>query len=55
MHTVDPVSNKEATKGIIKILVITYEKYDLDKVASSATQLNQEEIKLLLGLLNKFE
>ena len=55
IHTTEPVSTKEATEILVKILGSTYAKADLKQVANNATQLNAEERNQLLRLLEYFE
>ena len=46
---------RTSTKRVFNILDNAYKKYNIDKLVDSVTQLNTEERKLLLVLLNKFE
>ena len=52
MHNSELVFTMESTDRVVDITESTYKRDDLDKVASSATQLNTKERKLLIGLLN---
>ena len=40
IQTAEPVSNRKSINMVIKIIAITYERADIFKVISSATQLN---------------
>ena len=55
MYTTEPASTQEGTERMVKILYINYVKAGLNTVADNATQLNAEEILLLLSLLEYFE
>ena len=55
MLPVEPTSTKEGTEHMVKILNSTYVEVNLKKVADNSTQLNSEEITLLLSLLEDFE
>ena len=55
IHNVETDSTKDATERTVKILDINYLKNDLKETTDITTQLNTEEIKLILGLLKKFE
>ena len=55
MQNTDTAPTRESTERVVRNLDSTYERSNLDKVVSSAPQLNHEERKLLLGLLNDFE
>ena len=55
MYTTEPSSTQEVTERMVKILYINYVKAGLNTVADNATQLNAEEITLLLSLLEYFE
>ena len=54
IQTADMSSSEEATQRNISILDITFKRTVIEKVMSSATKLNPEEIKLILGALNEF-
>ena len=54
MQTVEPVSTREATERLVKIIDSTYVKDDLEQVAANATQLNAEEINELIKILQYF-
>ena len=51
MQTAEPVSTRDATERLVKILDITYVKADLEYVAAKATKMNSEERTQLLRLL----
>ena len=51
MQNSEPAYTQEATGRMVKILDSTYEKAELEHVFSNASQLNAEEITLLLSLL----
>ena len=55
MKTEYIASQKEETESMNKILDNIYEKVDLGNVEANTTHINDQEIKLLLVLLNKFE
>ena len=55
IQTAEPVSTREATERLVKILDSNYEKADLKQVANNATQLNTEEKTQLLRVLKYFE
>ena len=55
IQTAEPVSTREATDRMVKILDINYENADLEQVAANATHLNADESTQLLGLLKEFE
>ena len=55
MQTEEPVSTREDTERLVKILDSTYAKIDLEQVSANATHLNAEEINQLLRLLKYFE
>ena len=55
MNTVEPVSKREATERLVKILDIAYAKADLEQVTAKSTQLKSEERTKLLKLLKDFE
>ena len=55
IHTEEPVSTREVTEGLVKILDITYAKTDLEQVAANTSQINYEEKTQLLRLLKKFQ
>ena len=55
MHTAEPVSTRESTERLAKILDIIYAKADLEHVATESTQLNSEERNKLLSLIRDFE
>ena len=50
MHTVEPVSTREATEILVKILNSTYVKADHKQVSNNATEINSEERTQLLSL-----
>ena len=54
MHTVEPVTTREATERLVKILNSTYTKSKIKQVENNATQLNTEEITQLLSILEYF-
>ena len=54
MQTVEPVSTREATERLVKILDSTYVKLDLEQVAANASQLDIEERSQRLSLLQNF-
>ena len=54
MQTAEPASTREATERMVKIPDSTYEKADLEQVVN-ASQMNSEEITLLLILIEDFE
>ena len=54
MQTVEPVSTREATERLVKILDSTYVKSDLEQVAANASQLDIEERSQRLSLLQNF-
>ena len=54
MQTAEPVSTREATEILLKILDITYAKAYLKQVAYNSTQLNYEERTKLLRILEYF-
>ena len=53
LHNIEPASIREDTERIVKILDSTFSKTDLEQVFNYS-QLNAEEINLLLGLLKYF-
>ena len=55
MQTAEPVSTREGTERMVKILDSTYARVDLDQVADNATHLNSEDITQLPDLLKDFE
>ena len=55
MHTSEPVSTREATERIVKIIESSYVKAHLEHVASDATHINGDKRAQLIGLLKKFE
>ena len=55
MQTEEPVSTREYTERLVKILDSTYVKSNLKQVANSATQLNSEEKNQLLRILEYFD
>ena len=55
MQSEEPVSTREATERMVKVLDITYVKEEIKQVAENATQLNTEERNLLLSLLKDFK
>ena len=55
MQTTEPVSTREATDRLVKILESTYEKEYLKQVSDKATQMIAEEITELIRLLKYFE
>ena len=55
MQTVEPVSTREVTDRMVKIINSTYEKEYLKKVADNTTYLNDEERTQLLSTLEDFE
>ena len=55
MQTSLPVSTREDTNRLVKIIDITYVKADLEQVDANKNQLNAEEITQLLRLLKSFE
>ena len=55
MKTSEPVSTREATEMLLKIIYSTYAKADLEKVATNETHLNAEERTQLLSLFRDFE
>ena len=54
MHSVEPVSTREATDTLVKISDSTYAKANLKYVANNTTQLNNEERTPLLRLLEVY-
>ena len=48
MQTAEPVSTREATERLVKILDSIYANADLEHIAANATQLNAEERTQLL-------
>ena len=54
MQTTEPPFTKELTERIFRILHITYNIFDLEKVTPSTTQINFGERKQLPRLLYKF-
>ena len=54
MQTGEPASIRNVTKEIVKFLDSIYAKSDLKQVADNTTQMNAEEITLLLSLLKDF-
>ena len=55
MQTAELSSTQEDNERMVKIIDITYTKAYLKKVADNSTQLNSEEINLLLSLIQYFE
>ena len=55
MQAAEPVSSREATNRLLKILDSIYEKADIEYVAANATHLEYEERTQLLRLLKDFE
>ena len=55
MQTEEPVSTREATERLVKIIYGAYVKSDLKQVSNNATQINSVERTLLLSLLEYFE
>ena len=55
MQNAEPDYAQEATGQMVKILDSTYDREELKQVVNNATQLNAEEITLLLILLEDFE
>ena len=55
LRSVEPVSTKEATDRVVKILDSKYEKADLNKIADNANNLDKEQKQQLLKLLQQFE
>ena len=55
MHTAEPVSTKESTQRLVKIIYSTYVKANIEQVADTANHLNIEERNQLLSLLKKVE
>ena len=55
MQTSEPASTRKSTELMIKILNCTYLKAGLNQVANNATQMNAEEITLLLSILEDFK
>ena len=43
MQTQEPVSTRDDTKMLVKILDITYWKADLEQVSANATHMNAKE------------
>ena len=54
MQTAEPVSTREATKRLVKILDITYSEASLEHVAANTTHMNAGERTKLLRLLQDF-
>ena len=54
MQTAEPDSTREATEQMVKIIDSTYAKADFKQVVDNTSQLNAEEITLLLSLLEYF-
>ena len=54
MQTAEPVSTKDDTESLVKILGSTYQNSDLEQVDANATQLNSEQRTQLLRLLKYF-
>ena len=54
MQTAEPVSTREVTERLIKILKITYVKANFKQVANNENQLNSEERTQLLRLFEYF-
>ena len=55
MHTAEPVSTRESTQRLVKIIYSTYVKANIEQVADTANHLNIEERNQLLSLLKKVE
>ena len=55
MNNAVPVSTREATERLVKILDSTYTKAELKQVAANETQLKSEERTELLRLVRDFE
>ena len=55
MYTAEPVSTREATDILVKILYSDYAKATLKQVANNSTQMNDEERTQLLRLLEDSE
>ena len=55
IQTAEPVSTREATDRMVKILDINYENADLEQVAANATHLNAEDRTQQLCLIKYFE
>ena len=55
MHTAEPVSTREATERLVKILDITYAKAELDHVSANANHPNAEDRTQILRILKDFE
>ena len=55
IQTSEPVSTREATDILVKILYSTYSKEDLKQVTDNATHMNPEERTQLLRLLEDSE
>ena len=55
MQTAESYSVREATDRVVKIIDSTYEKDDLDKVATAAFQLDKYHRKHLLSIITIIE
>ena len=55
IQTKEPVSTREATDRMVKILDINYAKADIEQLAANKTHMNSDERTQLLGLLTYFE
>ena len=51
----EPISTREATERVVRILDSNYAKANLDEVAEAATNLTEAERSMLLDLLKEFE
>ena len=54
MQAAEPDSAREATEQMVKIIDSTYAKADFKQVVDNTSQMNDEEITLLLSLLEYF-
>ena len=54
IQTAEPVSTREATERLVKIIDITYAKADIKKEADNATHMNAVERTQLLRLIKYF-
>ena len=55
MQNAKPISTRESTERLVKILDSTYTKSDIEQVADNSTHLNAEERNQLLRLLQGFD
>ena len=50
LKTAEPFSTRKSTERLVKIIVSTYVKANIKRVADNATQLNAEEINKLIRI-----